>query len=61
MATKLSIRRATRRDAAQVVPLLVAQLRGLDVMTPRADLESAMSAQDEAGGAGRFQAALASG
>jgi ribosomal protein S18 acetylase RimI-like enzyme len=42
IGARVSIRRAGRRDAARVVPLLVAQLRGLDVMTPSSDLESAI-------------------
>jgi ribosomal protein S18 acetylase RimI-like enzyme len=41
MVARLSIRRATRRDAARIVPMLVAQLRGLDTATPRSDLASA--------------------
>ncbi len=42
MSFKLTIRRATRRDARQIVPLLVAQLRGLGESTPRCEIAAAV-------------------
>jgi GNAT superfamily N-acetyltransferase len=42
MPSKLTIRRATRRDAQQIVPLLVAQLRGLGESTPEREIAAAV-------------------